>query len=75
MRLRPDFKQMRQEEAVERFELSQALTPQQRLNAIDERLGVSVGATKERARLQEQAKFYTQPTTEPKAKKVKKAKK
>jgi hypothetical protein len=71
MRLRADFQQQRQEEAIERQELSGAMTPEQRLKALDERLGVGVGAVRERARLQ--AKLG--PKAEPKApKKVKKAK-
>ena len=71
MRLRSDFKQQRQEEALERLELTQAESPEVRLKALDERLGVGIGAVKERARLQ--AKLG--PKAEPKApKKVKKAK-
>lgn len=51
MRLRTDFKERRQEEAGERLAISGAMTPIQRLHALDERLGVNVGAKRERARL------------------------
>lgn len=44
----------KREEAKQRQERCDALTPKQRLKVLDERLGKSVGAAKERARLKSQ---------------------
>jgi len=48
---RPDLKNLRREEAVERTEGWQSLSIQDQLAALNRRLGVGVGAKKQRARL------------------------
>lgn len=51
MRLRPDKKYQRQEEALKRNEVWRALSPQQQLESLDERRGNS---TKQRTKLLEE---------------------
>lgn len=69
MQLRPDGKEARKTEAIERKKMSDTLTPGQRLEALDAKLGVGVGAKKERARLGKVA-----PAATPSPKKAKKGK-
>lgn len=48
---RPDHKKLHQDEAIERKAYTDTLTPQQRIEVLDRRLGKDQGAVKERARL------------------------
>jgi hypothetical protein len=50
-RMRQERDELKQKAAQERQEYSASLTPQMRLSALDRRLGVGVGAVKERAKL------------------------
>lgn len=47
----PDRTEIRRKEARERLEEWQNKTPQQQLNALDNRLGKGLGAAKQRTRL------------------------
>ena len=51
--LRPDFYEMRVRDAAERQAAYDKLTVQQKIDALDARLGVGKGAVKQRARLQD----------------------
>jgi len=44
-------KEVKREDAEKRYLKHELLTPKQKLKKLDQRLGVGVGATKERARL------------------------
>jgi len=46
---------IRQEEAIERHAAYRALTPDEKLANLDARLGVGVGASRERARIAREA--------------------
>jgi hypothetical protein len=48
---RPDLKELRVKEALERSEAREHLTDAEQLERLDRRLGKGVGAEKERARL------------------------
>ena len=52
MRNRNDRKYQRREEGAERLEYWQSKSPKEQLEALDNRLGPGVGATKQRKRLQ-----------------------
>jgi hypothetical protein len=51
-RNRPDRAQDRRDDARDRLEITNALTPKQRIERLDVKFGVGLGAVKERARLQ-----------------------
>ena len=52
MKLRPDRREIRRQEAQERQEACDKLSPQQRLDALDSLFGPGNGAKRERAKLQ-----------------------
>lgn len=51
-----EYREKRQDEAKGRNEARATLTPEQQIEALDNRLGVGVGAERERARLAKQIK-------------------
>ena len=51
MNTRPDFKEKRQAEALDRKDARAARSAEQQLDVLDSRLGTDVGAVKERKRL------------------------
>lgn len=72
---RHDRKPIRKKEEQERLEAWRELSPQQQLNSLDGRLGVGVGAVKQRKRIEMQLKALTEKAEVAKEKKAKKEKK
>ena len=56
MRLRQDRKAVRQNEAKERKQAYAKMTDKQKIDILDRKLGVGVGAVKQRARLKTEPK-------------------